>query len=136
MAIDVNKIVRQYLTTSATGLYTLCSDRVAVLKKQTTWTAAQKCIVFAIRGGDTDPHNTVKRPSMQFLCYGGSDNVQDAMDVALALEDRLTFNTPQTVSAGVLMDAVQETEAQPLVDPDTKETYVHTTWELECRATA
>lgn len=136
MAVDPNKIIRQYLVVNPSGLYTLVADRVAVFKKQAAWTDSQKCVVFTIRGGDTDPHNTVKRPSVQFLCFGGTDSVQDAMDVALALEDRLTFNTPQTVSAGVLMDAVQETEAQPLVDPDTKEVYVYTTWELECRAAA
>lgn len=132
-AIDANKLIRQYLTAESTDLYTEVGTRVAVLRKSASWTNSQKCIVFSIRGGETNPQDTIKTISVQFLCFGGSELVQDAMQVARALEDRLNGAQMQSVSEGVLMGALMEVEPQPIVDPDTKEVYVFTAYEIECR---
>ena len=133
ITIEPNQIIRQTLIATGTELYTQIGTKAAVLRKQTGWATTDKCVVFAIRGGNTDPDMPVMRVSVQFLCYGGDTLVESATTVYRALVDRLNGANRIGVAAGIMLSAVEEVAGQPLVDPDTKEVYVFCAYEMELR---
>lgn len=133
VTVDSFVIVRQFLIASGTDLYALVGDRVGRFRKNPSWTRAQKCIVIEEDGGEPDPDVPVRRPSFSILCYGGSDLVEDAMEVARALSDRLHGVNLETVAAGTIMTALEVYEAAAEFDPDTKEMYARTAYEIEAR---
>lgn len=134
MSVNPDKLIRQVLMANA-GVVAQVGVRAAVWSKQDGWALTDKAIVFRVQGGATDPQTPIKVLSVVFLCFGGSRSVQDARAVSGALEDCLNGAEMVSVSEGVLMSARQELEGQPLEDPETREIYVLTIYELEMRGT-
>ena len=138
--VDTNAILREYLITSGTDLYTLCGTRVYMNRiPEQEFTNASPGLLARVTGGTVDYSVPVQRPTYQIRCYGGTTSGEmrdsDAMQVARALADVLKSAEMKTVTSGTILYAEQVTANQPLVDPDTGWPFVLVQYQVACMAT-
>jgi len=119
MAIaDTNKIVRDYLVTSATAtdpLIALVSTRIYSPRLAKNHTLPAIC--FSSRGGITNPHIPgIVEPSYQFRCY--DDKPEDARNVYRKLYDALQGIQNIEVGSYDIMSAIEEVQGQDREDDE------------------
>lgn len=111
---DPGTIVRDYLLSQG-SLTTLVSERVYAEcdYPPVTYRIAQgPAICFKIRGGDIDPSEALQRPSVQFKCYGRTE--QEANTLYRTLHSMLHGKKSESIRWAYL-----EVLGQTLSEPET-----------------
>ena len=116
---DGCEIVREWLATSGTTLYTLCATRISTPVAPNGFSNTQAAIIFHQEAGRGESDPNVSDDVYVFKCYGGSAQYSDARNVFRKLYDRLHTKSGDTASDGGIVDAycVAQTMAGP--EPDT-----------------
>jgi len=113
---DVNKIVRDYLTTSSTvadPLIALVSTRI--YSPRLAKNATLPAISFFSRGGTSTPYIPgIVEPSFQFDCW--ADDPEEARNIYRKLYDALQGIQNIEVGSYDIMSAIEEVQGQDLVD--------------------
>lgn len=131
--IDTPTVLREYLITSGTGLYTLCGTRIWTPEIANDFTNSQPCIVFHQATERTNVEAPIATTLFVFKCYGGSTSYATARSVAYALYDRLHNGGGKTTS-GKIVKAHLVTGMQVYADPDTKWPTATATYEVTIHA--
>jgi len=124
---DTNQIIRQYLVTPATPLFTLVGTRIYCprlpenVKLRTIAGVSTPAISFFTRGGTSTPYiPDYISPSVQFDCW--ADNLIDARLVYRALYDLLQGiqQIPVVIGATTyhIKSAIEEVQGQDLQDQE------------------
>ncbi|KKN03649.1 hypothetical protein LCGC14_1105530 [marine sediment metagenome] len=116
--IDTTKLIKEYLTASGSGLFTLVGTQVwcPMLPKDFKNTVA--AIAFHPEHEEMHAKSAVQRTSFVFMCYGGSSNPANARAVYRALNDRLDLQHG-TVTEGAIILATQ-TAMSHFIEPETE----------------
>lgn len=120
--VDAPQVIWEYLTTSGTDLFTLVGKEVILdmLEKDdgsgNGFRNTSPAVVMRVDEAVNANANQV-RVRATFLCYGGSDDSENARAVYEALSDRLQNGNGATATGGII-SAFQETGGGRLDDPD------------------
>ena len=131
--IDTNSVLKAYLKTSGTGLYTLVGARIHMTRVPAGFANTATALEVMRNGGDDDAYVAMHDPTYQIKCFGGTTSHANAQAVYRALCDRLHRASNVTVTGGVIMRADQEILGQDLHDPDTGWPFVLTTFRVTMR---
>ena len=116
--IDTTQVIYEWLTTSGTGLYTLCATRIWWVAAPPAFDNSADAIIYHPEAEPTHPIAAVHTPTFVFKCYGGAATFASARTVYRALYDRL-HNEQGAKTAGAIMMAHQLTAQALPPDPDT-----------------
>lgn len=129
-------LVKQFLSGIDSTLYSLVADNIVLMRRRPTWGDDQKCIVWMPLPGDVEWEVEEFTFDAVFVCYGGSNNFEDAEEIARALHDRLHAVQNQTVDEGFLLSAEEVGAGEPSIDKDDERPAWVTTYAIQCRAKA
>ena len=122
------KILREYLVTSGTDLYTDVATRIDTLGN---YDNSSPFIVMTRQGGVNSDRLPVSRPAVMFKVYSGTGKIEQdpsgaytAMTVYENLKSRLHNVNNQTTTSGFIVSAFEQQQPQDVVDPDTGWPYV------------
>lgn len=133
--IDLDTLFCGFLKTSGTALYALCGTRVYTPRiPPAAVNSAPMLEVFRL-GGPPDPVVEEHNVRYQIRCYGGTTDHGQATAVERALVGLLWpyRRTSIILAAGTIMSAIQETDGQPLFDPEAGYPFVQSFWRVRMR---
>jgi len=139
--VNTNTILREWLVTAGTELFTLVGERVIVAAAMETAEgegydgSTTKFLELFTRGGKSEIRKPLPQPSVQIKCFGGSYKPHDAREVYRALYDRLQGQHGQETASGRILSAYEEGYGADIIDPDTNWFYVLSFWRVMCSAT-
>jgi len=115
--IDTNAIIRTFLAAQS-GITTLTGSRIfgppGLPPRYSISDGA--AISFFTRGGGSETHYPVLRPSVQFNCWAATPIA--ARQVYRALFDALWYVKDEKIGSAYILSATEDTAGQDLRDPD------------------
>lgn len=116
------KILREYLVTSGTDLYTDIGTRIDTIGLPDN---SQPFIVMTRQGGVNADRLPVARPSVMFKIYSGTGRVNDdpsgafkCMTIYENLKTLLHNVNSKTTASGFIVSAFEQQQPQDIVEPE------------------
>lgn len=144
--INAPHVIREYLTTTGTSLYSLVADRVYFPYLPPDAENLAACIAFEFQGGTPEADGLIRNPDVEFWCYGGGSGTSAwkdpnaAYSCYLALCDRLATSNQYInrtlTDHGIILSAVQISDGVLVNDARIEWPGVQSVWSFEITAKA